>query len=525
MNIFKKFLSFFQGLRGRLILTYTVTTALALLTVELVVLGAAFGIYVFTNNDLDHYLMDVQYTLTPQVIGYFTDESGEGDQLRMDLLAEPDRTGLQAWAETVYASGFASGPPMGLGDSPAAPIDKSYGVYVLDPQGRILAAAPRSDSTNAPGQVYEPPVQEFADGPLRNAANNELWSWMYSELPNNSYLMALPVVNPPGTTNLDLERQVPAVIVVAVEPPTPFYSLLPVVFSGLQIIALTGLVLLAAAAPLGALFGFIMSRGLTRRLANLSQAATAWSEGDFSVQPQDNTRDEIGELGLHLRTMAEHTQNLLESRDELALLQERNRLARDLHDTVKQQTFAALMQLRAAKNLLEKDPENSRQAIDSAETLLKTAQHDLAMIIAELRPAALDAQGLPAALADYLPQWSQNTGIQSELHVQGERSLPLEKEQTLFRLAQEALSNVARHSKATRVDFNLEYNESQVLLQIKDNGQGFESNAPQRAGFGLQSMQQRARSLGGELDIHSTHGLGTLLQVAVPLVTDEEKHE
>jgi NarL family two-component system sensor histidine kinase LiaS len=175
------------------------------------------------------------------------------------------------------------------------------------------------------------------------------------------------------------------------------------------------------------------------------------------------------------------------------------------------------MQMRAAKNLAESDPAAARQAIDAAETLLKTAQHDLALIIAELRPAALDAQGLPAALTGYLPQWSQNAGIQAELHVQGERALPLEKEQTLFRLVQEALSNVARHSHATRVDLNLDYNSSQVSLQIKDNGQGFDPEAQQRTGYGLQSMEQRARSVGGELTVQSSPGLGTRVQANIPL--------
>ena len=141
---------------------------------------------------------------------------------------------------------------------------------------------------------------------------------------------------------------------------------------------------------------------------------------------------------------------------ELALLEERNRLARELHDTVKQQTFATLMQVRAARNLLDQDPAAAREHLEEAEELIKTSQQELGLMIAELRPAALEGQGLAGALQrlpGHLVAAYPHPGRVSRS--QNERRLPLEVEQALFRVAQEALSNVARHSRASAATVRL----------------------------------------------------------------------
>lgn len=301
---------------------------------------------------------------------------------------------------------------------------------------------------------------------------------------------------------------------VTVEPPPPLIlSLGPMILGGVMA---TAAVLLVAVVPFGTLFGFIMSRGLTRRLRALTAAADAWSEGDFRAMPQDRTRDEIGTLGLRMRNMAERIQNLLQTQQALTMVEERNRLARELHDTVKQQTFAMLMQVRAARNLLESDPSAASQHLEDAESLIKSAQKDLSMLIAELRPAELDGQGLAGALQIYLDTWSQHTRIPATFQVQNECGLPLAVEQALYRVTQEALANAARHSHASAVNVRLDYSPEQVRLVVTDNGVGFDPQVVQHSGFGLQSMRERLSALGGRIMVQSSAENGTTVIAMAP---------
>jgi NarL family two-component system sensor histidine kinase LiaS len=229
------------------------------------------------------------------------------------------------------------------------------------------------------------------------------------------------------------------------------------------------------ALPVGALFGWLATRRLRKRLVNLSAASKAWSKGDFSPAPRDTSGDEIGELTRNLNGMAEQLQTLIHTRDELARVEERNRLARDLHDTVKQQTYAARMQLTAAKNLLStKNKKAVEEHIDTALQLNRETQHELKLIIDELRPAALEGKGLAQAMAEYATRWQEHTGITVTTSISGERSLPLDVEQALYRVLQEVLSNIARNAEADTVGLNLSMSPEQVTLIVSDNGRGFE---------------------------------------------------
>jgi NarL family two-component system sensor histidine kinase LiaS len=294
------------------------------------------------------------------------------------------------------------------------------------------------------------------------------------------------------------------------------YYLKPVTFASptnLEIyktfFTVTALIMFAVALPVGAIFGWLASRGLRKRLVKLSTASQAWSRGDFTVSPRDKSGDEIGELTRNLNSMAEQLETLLNTRDELARVEERNRLARDLHDTVKQQTYAARMQLTAAKNLLTTNPSTAAEHIESALQLNRETQQELKLIIDELRPAALQGKGLAQALAEYTARWQEHTGIKVENTLNGERPLPLDVEQVLYRIAQESLSNVARHAEADSVTLSLNLTPEQVTLSIADNGRGFEPNAVSNNSLGLAGMRQRLAEIGGTLTIESTPSVGT----------------
>jgi signal transduction histidine kinase len=281
---------------------------------------------------------------------------------------------------------------------------------------------------------------------------------------------------------------------------------------------LSGAVLFVGTIPLGLLFGFITARLLlTQRIKSLAEAATAYSYGDFTVIPKDKSEDELGQLAGRLRRMAVELATLLETRHELATVEARNRLARDLHDTVKQQIFALQMQVAAAQALIERDPGSAKSHITEANYLAQQAQQELKTLIDELRPAALDDKGLATAVRTYAQTWQQLTGIATEVGVSGERSLSLVREQALYRILQESLANVAKHSGANTVGIQLSYTPSTVTLTVQDNGLGFDPKTARSEGFGLQSMHQRAEELSGVLQIQSKTGRGTVVKVSLPV--------
>ena len=278
----------------------------------------------------------------------------------------------------------------------------------------------------------------------------------------------------------------------------------------------TALLLLPVALVIGTVLGMLTSRGLVDRLRALSSAAESWSAGNLEARVGDRTGDELGELARRLDAMALQLDALLATRQELAAVEERNRLARELHDSVKQQVFSLSLFLGTVDNLITDDPEAARRQLGEARDLIGETLRELNALILQLRPAALDGQGLAAALRGYVDTWSHQTAIAAQVRFRGERPLDLELEQGLFRVAQEALANVARHSHARNVDVHLAIDDGRgdVRLSIRDDGRGFDRNVPagrssSSRGYGLVGMEERLNSLGGELEIHSGSGRGT----------------
>ncbi len=498
MRLLKRFFRLFTGLRGKLTFTYTLVTVAALLALEIIALGFFVLLLSVSNTDKQQYISDVYSTLSWQIDEYLAQEP-------------PDTVTLQAWLDDVYASGYASVEPTDFTDSPTAAIAPRHPMYILSVEGIILAQTSQNND-HLIGSAYEPPDIAGAQEAYQAARRLDFSpSKIYVRDKDGSYWVTVPVhIRNEGSQDIKLV----GFIILNIEPPPAFIvSILPVLITGVLI---TAILLLMGVAPFGTLFGFIMAHSLTRRLSKLVSAVDAWSEGDFDYTTQDRSQDEIGYLSIRLRRMAEQIQVLMQTRQELATLEERNRLARELHDAVKQQIFAAQMQLRAARNTLASDAQAAGINLAEAEELVKSAQQELGMLIAELRPAALEDQGLPGALRAYLETWSQHAGIQAALTVSGERNLDLHIEQQLYRVAQEALANIARHSGASKAFLQLEYTLDQVELKISDNGTGFEVDQLTQTGFGLDSMQQRVAEMSGVLSITSEKGKGTQISAIIP---------
>lgn len=206
---------------------------------------------------------------------------------------------------------------------------------------------------------------------------------------------------------------------------------------------------------------------------------------------------------------------LFEQTKELAVIEERNRVARDLHDSAKQKAFAALAQLGAVNGILKSDPENAWSHLDEAENLVYEVIQELTFLIQEMYPMALKEKGLATTLREYIFEWENRNGVMINLVIQNVRRMPLETEQAIYRMIQEALANVARHSQADRVNVSLIYDSDTLAIEVEDNGLGF--NAKHKAGgMGLRIINERAESIGGEAFVKSKPGIGTKVVITAP---------
>lgn len=202
--------------------------------------------------------------------------------------------------------------------------------------------------------------------------------------------------------------------------------------------------------------------------------------------------------------------------EELATTQERNRLAREIHDNLGHYLTVANVQIKAAHALLEKDPQRAGDALEKAATLTQEGLAAVRHSVSSLRDSPLGRLTLPEAIA-HLAGEAQATGIVTEFRQQGEaRPLDPRAELTLYRAAQEGLTNARKHARASRVDLTLSYlDPAAVSLVVRDNGIGAPAS-PEPAGFGLLGLRERARQLGGRVDASGRPGEGYTLSVALP---------
>jgi NarL family two-component system sensor histidine kinase LiaS len=286
---------------------------------------------------------------------------------------------------------------------------------------------------------------------------------------------------------------------------------------GLVVLILPFLFFVLCVGMAGTIFGYITSRRLVRRFDRLVAVVDHWSRGDFSSLAYDCSEDELGQLVHRMNLMAKQLQSLVQTRQELAMLQERGRIARDLHDSIKQQVFALYMQIKGAKSLLLKRREGTLPRLEQAELLILQVQKDLNTLIHELRPAELEDKPFSLALREHVERWVQQTGIEASFQYEETVTLSPPLEDALYRFVQEALSNVARHSHARAIQVHVYRQAKSTCIVINDDGQGFDVVAPAKQGFGLRSMQERLKPFGGYLQIQSSLGEGTTVRAVLPL--------
>jgi signal transduction histidine kinase len=201
---------------------------------------------------------------------------------------------------------------------------------------------------------------------------------------------------------------------------------------------------------------------------------------------------------------------------ELSIVEERTRVARELHDSVTQQLFSLVLTAEAADTLLERDPAAAHAQLARLRELAKDAMDELRAVISALRPVALEAEGLEATLRKHVDLLRRVYRRDIGLDIDEAPRLDPAAEGEVFRIAQEALQNALRHAGDGRLDVRLGAHDGGLLLTVSDAGVGFDlADAPRSSRLGLTSMEERARALGGRLAVESRPGAGTTVRLEV----------
>jgi signal transduction histidine kinase len=208
---------------------------------------------------------------------------------------------------------------------------------------------------------------------------------------------------------------------------------------------------------------------------------------------------------------------LLSEAQGKAALEERQRLARELHDSVSQAIFSIALHARTARTLLTRDPGRVSEPLEHIFSLSQAAMAEMRALIFELRPESLETEGLIAAITKQTAALRARHGIDVHLKLCEEPDLPIDTKEVLYRIAQEAIHNTIKHAHATRVDVVMDCSSTLIKMQIKDNGVGFDATGQFPGHLGLQSMRERIARVGGTLDIDSRTGSGTSVRVVVPM--------
>jgi signal transduction histidine kinase len=276
-----------------------------------------------------------------------------------------------------------------------------------------------------------------------------------------------------------------------------------------------GLLVLAGAVPVGLVFGLLSTRRLIGRLRRLAATTVAVADGDYQQRLPVSGGDEVAQLEGNVNRMAERLEGAMTTQRQLASASERARIARELHDAISQDLFS----LRLLAGGLRKALPSGSPLRPQAETMEQTAtqtMHEMQALLLELRPVALQDAGLVAALEELCRAYHERLGVTVDTDLDPVELAP-PVEHAVLRIIQEALANAVKHAQPTQIRLRLLQQDGQVAVIVADDGGGFDpSLAEQRHGLGLGLMQQRVAELGGTLQLDSTPGKGTTVQVLLP---------
>ncbi|HWP44023.1 MAG TPA: GAF domain-containing sensor histidine kinase, partial [Blastocatellia bacterium] len=249
-------------------------------------------------------------------------------------------------------------------------------------------------------------------------------------------------------------------------------------------------------------------------LGVLNVASTDWGDlSDEDLQLLYLVGDLVG--------IAIERARLFDNSVELGAVKERNRLAREIHDTLAQGFVGIGLQLKAVERALERDPKSARQHLELARDMVKHSIAEARRTVWNLRSHALETSDLVTVLSDTARRMTEETDVKAEVRIEGTpRPLPEDVENNILRLCQEALTNAMKHAEAKQVSIELRFDADSVRLRVKDDGRGFDALAPLSARdghFGLTGMRERVEQMRGRFSIDSRPNEGTLIEAAIPV--------
>jgi signal transduction histidine kinase len=241
------------------------------------------------------------------------------------------------------------------------------------------------------------------------------------------------------------------------------------------------------------------------------------TEKEGSAQFDDADQRLIEMLAAHAAIAIENAR-LYEQSRELSIAEERNRLARELHDSVTQKLFGLVLSAEAAATLLDRDGAEARVELERLQELAREAMDELRTLVFELRPPELETEGLATALRKHVDVLRRAYRREIGLELLGTSSAAPETERDVLRIAQEALQNALRHAQAGRVELRLDARDGRLAMSVADDGIGFDPSSPELRSrrLGLTSMEERAEAIGGTLSVESAPGAGTTVRLEVP---------
>lgn len=296
----------------------------------------------------------------------------------------------------------------------------------------------------------------------------------------------------------------------------------------------TALSLIVLPIGFGIGFGFYQSFRMKRKLERLRETLLLWEKGNLTLSMPDLGMDELGRLGEQLgrisgkwenqvttlQRLSTHNAQLAEQARVSAIVEERQRLARELHDAVSQQLFAISMTATAVGRTLEKDFDKAQRQIALIEEMSAVAQSEMRALLLHLRPVYLEGKGLEQGLQELIKELKVKVPIEILFEMDPEVLLPKGVENHLFRIVQEAISNTLRHAKAEKLEIRLHRRGDTARMTLRDDGIGFEMDESKKTSYGLSNMQERIVETGGAIQFITAPGKGTRIEITVPLVNE-----
>jgi signal transduction histidine kinase len=263
---------------------------------------------------------------------------------------------------------------------------------------------------------------------------------------------------------------------------------------------------------LGKALAFVLT--FTMLLLLLGSYSVVAGQAEIARQKSQGLLDE-------LQTAHRQLQRYVVQAESVAVTRERERLARNLHDSVTQTLFTMTLTSEAARLLFDQDPARAVPQLDKLQVLARSTLAEMSSLISALRPATITQQGLIPALAYHVAVLKRQQGLKVALNVIGEPHLSREQARRLFRVIQEALNNVVKHARTDQASVTIQFEDNQTLVQIEDEGKGFVlDDAQAKTGhIGLSTMRERVEMMGGTLTIDSSPGRGTRVAVDIPRIS------